>query len=70
MPELFMFWAALGLAGLVVEAIAIGRKRKGDTLSEATRWLLVTRWPKIRWFTFAGWLTFAGWFAYHIWFDY
>jgi hypothetical protein len=45
-------WGVIVGAGLIVEGIAIARKRKGDTASEHVWWLLRRR--KVYWFVAAG----------------
>lgn len=67
-------WGGIIAAGLTFEAVALARKKEGDTLSEFTRRLFRTGDPEVegsgtRWGRLAflvGWTGFSGWYLYHI----
>ena len=59
-PTFVIGWVVIIGAGLIWEAIALMRKRKGDTLSEATWFLL--RQHTIVWFVALG---IFGWVGVH-----
>ncbi|PAU49673.1 hypothetical protein CK936_06580 [Streptomyces albireticuli] len=60
-------WAIWGLLFAALEIVAIGSKRRIDTLSESVRKLFYTRTSRIGRVLFAaGWASFSVWFLWHI----
>lgn len=66
MSESDTVWAALILAGAAYEAYALVDKRKGNTLSEATRSLFRVHTRGGAVLFGALWLSFSCWFFGHI----